>query len=296
MRLDMRIHQSRDTKPPAWTDNVVALPADRPKPFLFLAIAMSALLLLATAPLTAARGGALEGAAAPTIVLVHGAWADETGWNDVVARLQKDGYRTAAPRLGVIDPSADIATVRATLDAIAGPKILVGHSYGGYVVTNAASGRTDVQALVYTAAFTPDEGDTLQSLGVGYAPPAAFEHFIWTGEPFASLAYIDPVWFRHDFAQDLNPKAAAQMSDHQQPIALPILITPSGPAAWHTVPSWFAISGADRMIDPALQRAEASRIGATTVVFDDASHAGGFTHYAARFTTLIEDAAAATTH
>jgi pimeloyl-ACP methyl ester carboxylesterase len=296
MRVASRIHLNPDTKPLAHSDIVVALPADRPKPFLLLAIAISALLLLATVPRTTARAGAVESAAAPTIVFVHGAWADETGWNDVVARLQKDGYRTAAPRLGVIDPSADIATVRATLDGIAGPKILVGHSYGGFVVTNAASGRTDVQALVYTAAFTPDEGDTLQSLGVGYAPPAAFEHFIWTGEPFASLAYIDPVWFRHDFAQDLNPKAAAQMSDHQQPIALPILTTPSGPAAWHSIPSWFAISGADRMIDPALQRAEASRIGATTVVFDDASHAGGFTHYAARFTKLIEAAAAATAH
>jgi len=296
MRLDMRIHQSRDTKATVRTDNVVALPADRPKPFLLFAIAMSALLLVATAPLTVASGGALESRAAPTIVLVHGAWADETSWNDVVARLQKDGYHTATPRIGVTDPAADIATVRATLDAIAGPKILVGHSYGGYVVTNAASGRTDVRALVYTAAFTPDAGDTLQSLGAGYAPPAAFEHFVWTGVPFASLAYIDPVWFRHDFAQDLNPKAAAEMSDHQQPIALPILTTPSGPAAWHSIPSWFAISGADRMIDPALQRAEATRIGATTVVFDDASHAGGFTHYAARFTNLIEDAAAATAH
>jgi pimeloyl-ACP methyl ester carboxylesterase len=296
MSAASRTHLIGDTKPTAPSDNAVVSRPHRPKRFLPLALTLSALLLLATAPLSVAKVGAVGSAAAPTIVFVHGAWADETGWNDVVARLQKDGYRTAAPRLGVIDPSADIATVRATLDGIAGPKILVGHSYGGYVVTNAASGRTDVQALVYTAAFTPDEGDTLQSLGVGYAPPAAFDHFIWTGEPFASLAYIDPVWFRHDFAQDLNPKAAAQMSAHQQPIALPILTTPSGPAAWHTIPSWFAISGADRMIDPALQRAEASRIGATTVVFDDASHAGGFTHYAARFTKLIEDAAAATTH
>jgi pimeloyl-ACP methyl ester carboxylesterase len=296
MRDGNRNPLSHDPTPPEQSDKIAALPADRPKPFLLLAIAMSALLLLATAPLMAAKARALDGAAAPTIVLVHGAWADETGWNDVVARLQKDGYHTATPRIGVTDPTADVATVRATLDGIAGPKILVGHSYGGYVVTNAASGRTDVQALVYTAAFTPDEGDTLQSLGAGYAPPAAFEHFVWTGEPFASLAYIDPVWFRHDFAQDLNPKAAADMSDHQQPIAVPILTTPSGPAAWHSIPSWFAISGADRMIDPALQRAEASRIGATTVVFDDASHAGGFTHYAARFTKLIEDAAAATAH
>jgi len=294
MSVDNRIHLSRDTKPPDRGGNVVALSVDGQKPFLLLAIAMSALLLLATAPRMAAKDGTLGSAAVPTIVLVHGAWADETGWNDVVARLQKDGYHTATPRIGVTDPSADIATVRATLDTIAGPKILVGHSYGGYVVTNVASGRTDVQALVYTAAFTPDEGDTLQSLGAGYAPPAAFEHFVWTGAPFASLAYIDPVWFRHDFAQDLNPKAAAEMSGHQQPIAIPILVTPSGPAAWHSIPSWFAISGADRMIDPALQRAEASRIGARTVVFDDASHAGGFTHYSARFTKLIEAAAAGT--
>ncbi len=294
MSVDTQIHPTPVNNPRTQSDNVVALPASRPKPFLLIAIALSALLLLATAPRMAAKGGALESATAPTIVLVHGAWADETGWDDVVARLQKDGYHTMTPRIGVTDPTADVATVRATLDAIAGPKILVGHSYGGYVVTNAAYGRTDVQALVYTAAFTPDEGDTLQSLGVGYAPPAAFEHFVWTGEPFGSLAYIDPVWFRHDFAQDLNPKAAAAMSEHQQPIAVPILLTPSGPAAWHHIRSWFAISGADRMLDPALQRAEASRIGATTVVFDDASHAGGFTHYAARFTKLIEDAAAAT--
>jgi pimeloyl-ACP methyl ester carboxylesterase len=282
--------------PHARSENVVGLVAINPKPFLLLAFAVAALLVLAIAPLKAAKVWALETGAAPTVVLVHGAWADETGWDDVVARLQKDGYRTATPRLSVTDATADIATVRAALDAIAGPKVLVGHSYGGYVVTNAAYGRTDVRALVYTAAFTPDEGDTLLSLGVGFVPPAGLAHLVWTGEPLASLAYIDPVWFRHDFAQDLNPKATAEMSDHQLPIAFPILTTPSGPGAWHSIPSWFAISGADRMIDPALQRAEASRIGATTVTFDDASHAGGFTHYAARFTKLIEDAAAATAH
>jgi len=287
-------HPTPTRHPVAGRDDVIALRADRPKPFLLLALSLSALLVLATAPLTAARARALQPAAAPTVVLVHGAWADETGWNDVVARLQKDGYRTITPRLSVTDPTADVATVRAALDAIAGPKILVGHSYGGYVVTNAAYGRDDVRALVYTAAFTPDEGDTLLSLGVGYVPPAGLAHLVWTGEPLASLAYIDPAWFRHDFAQDLNPKAAAEMSVHQLPIAFPILTTPSGPGAWHSIPSWFAISGADRMIDPALQLAEASRIGATTVTFDDASHAGGFTHYAARFTKLVEDAAVAT--
>jgi len=120
MSVDNRIPLSRYTKAPSHSDNAGTLFADRPKPFLLLAIIMSALLLLATAPLIGAKARALEGAAAPTIVLVHGAWADETGWNDVVARLQKDGYHTATPRVGVVDPAADIATVRATLDAIAG--------------------------------------------------------------------------------------------------------------------------------------------------------------------------------
>jgi len=294
MGVNTRNHVSRGAQRRASSDGVPVVPADWPKPTLLLATALSVLLLLATVPVAAATGQAPQSAPKPTVVLVHGAWGDETAWDSVVARLRKDGYRTATPRIGVTDATADVATVRAALDAIAGPKILVGHSYGGYVITNAAYGRADVRALVYTAAFTPDEGDTLLSLGGGYAPPAALEHLLWTGEPFTSLAYIDPAWFRHDFAQDLSPKAAAELSDHQQPIAFPIFTTPSGPGAWHTIPSWFAISGADRMIDPALQRAEASRIGAVTITFDDASHAGGFTHYAARFTKLIEDAASAT--
>jgi hypothetical protein len=90
-----------------------------------------------------------------------------------------------------------------------------------------------------------------------------------------------------------DPQDPDRLRLEQQAIAFPIFATTSGPVAWHTLPSWFAISGADRMVDPALQRAEANKIGATTVVFDDASHAGGFTHYATRFTNLIEQAAAA---
>ena len=88
----------------------------------------------------------------PTIVLVHGAFASPAGWGEVAAALHKDGYQTAAPALGLASVSDDVATVRSTLDAIPGDKILVGHSYGGFVITNAASGRTDVRGLVYTAA------------------------------------------------------------------------------------------------------------------------------------------------
>jgi pimeloyl-ACP methyl ester carboxylesterase len=232
----------------------------------------------------------------PTIVLVHGAWAGPSGWDQVAAGLRKDGYATATPTLGLVSLNDDTATVRATLDGIPGKKVLVGHSYGGAVISNAAYGRSDVLGLVYTAAYVPDEGDSLLSLGEGYQPPAALGHLIWAGDPIASPSLIDPSYFREDFAQDLSPKLAATLSAQQQPTDFSIIITPSGPVAWHTLPSWYAISGADRMVDPALQRATAQRIGATTVEFDDASHAGGFTHYSSRFVKLIEQAAQATTN
>jgi pimeloyl-ACP methyl ester carboxylesterase len=233
----------------------------------------------------------------PTIVLVHGAWAGPGGWDQVVAGLHKDGYATVTPTLGLASLADDTATVRATLDRIKGDKILVGHSYGGVVVSNAASERSDVLGLVYTAGFTPDEGQTLVQLGEGYQPPAALlpGHLIFTGTPGASPTLIAPAHFREDFAQDLSPKLAATLSTQQRPTELALFFTPSGPVAWETLPSWYAVSGADRMIDPALQRAMAQKIGATTVEFDDASHAGGFTHYSARFVKLIEQAAQATT-
>ena len=232
----------------------------------------------------------------PTIVLVHGAWAGPSGWDQVVAGLNKDGYATVTPTLGLASLADDAATVRATLDSISGDKILVGHSYGGAVISNAAYGRSDVLALVYTAGFAPDAGQTLLDLGAGYQPPAALlpGHLIFTGTPGVSPTLIAPAHFREDFAQDLSPKLAATLSAQQLPTNLALFFTPSGPVAWDTLPSWYAVSGADRMIDPALQRAMAQKIGATTVEFDDASHAGGFTHYSARFVKLIEQAAQAT--
>jgi pimeloyl-ACP methyl ester carboxylesterase len=261
-----------------------------------LAILLAATALLALSLLSAAALAQRAAASRPqpTIVLVHGAWAGPSGWNKVVAGLSKAGYATATPRLNLMTLAEDVATVRATLDSISGDKILVGHSYGGFVVSNAAFGRSDVRGLVYTAAFVPDEGDSIISLGEGYQPPAALPHLVFTGEPFASPAYIDPAFFPQVFAQDLNPKLAAALSDAQQPVDLATFFTPSGPVAWHALPSWYAVSGADRIVDPALQRALAQRIGASTVEFDDASHAGGFTHYAARFVKLVEQAVQAT--
>jgi pimeloyl-ACP methyl ester carboxylesterase len=225
----------------------------------------------------------------PTVVLVHGAFSGPSAWDQVAASLTKDGYATVAVALPLTGLAEDVDVVRAALDSIAGSKLLVAHSYGGFVASNAAEGRSDVSALVVTAAFLPDAGETIVALGEGFAPAA----FLAPGHLEVGadqLATIAAPYFREDFAQDLNPKRAAELGAAQTPTSLGILFTPSGPAAWHHVPTWYAVSGADRVIDPALQRFMAARAGATTVTFDDASHAGGFTHYAARFVKLVEQA------
>ena len=230
----------------------------------------------------------------PTIVLVHGAWADSTSWNAVVPQLRHDGYRTVAPDLGLVSLAADVTQVSAVLDSIPGEKILVAHSYGGMVISDAAAGRSDVLGLVFSAAFVPDQGDSIASLGTGFTTSEAFSHLAFTGAPFASPSYIAPNLFRQYFAQDLSPARASQLDAAQQPLNFSIVTTPSGPVAWHTVPSWYAVSGNDRMIDPAEERWMAARAGAQTIEFPDASHVGGITRYATQFTALVERAAHAT--
>jgi pimeloyl-ACP methyl ester carboxylesterase len=237
---------------------------------------------------TSARAGESD----PTIVLVHGAFASPAGWGPVADALHKDGYQTATPALGLASVADDVAIVRSTLDSIPGDKILVGHSYGGFMITNAASGRTDVRGLVYTAAYVPDRGETINSLGVGYKPGAFLAHLVLA--PSFPFFIDDPQFFPEDFAQDLNPKLGAEIAAEQIPTSLALFLTPSGPAAWHALPSWYAVSGHDRAIDPALQRFMAERAGSTTVEFGAASHVGGLTHYAARLVKLIEQAIDAT--
>jgi pimeloyl-ACP methyl ester carboxylesterase len=229
----------------------------------------------------------------PTIVFVHGAFASPAGWSGVVDALHKDGYQTATPTLGLQSVADDVAIVRSTLDSIPGDKMLVGHSYGGFVITNAASGRSDVRGLVYTAAYVPDSGETITSLSVGYTPGAFLSHLV-PAPPSFPFFIVDPQFFPEDFAQDLNPKLGAEIAAEQRLTSLGLFVTPSGPAAWHALPSWYAVSGADRAIDPDLQRFMAQRAGSTTVQFPAASHVGGLTHYSTRFVKLIEQAVQAT--
>jgi len=228
----------------------------------------------------------------PTVVLVHGAFASPAGWDGVAARLHKDGYQTATPALGLTSVSDDVTIVQSALDSIPGDKILVGHSYGGFVTTNAANGRSDVRGLVYTAAYVPESGETITSLSAGYAPGAFLAHLLFA--PAFPFVIVDPQFFPEDFAQDLNPKLGAEIAAEQRPTSVGLFVTPSGPAAWHALPSWYAVSAHDRAIDPALQRFMAQRAGSTTVEFAAASHVGGLTHYAARFVKLIERAIEAT--
>jgi pimeloyl-ACP methyl ester carboxylesterase len=252
------------------------------------ALVAAALMLSLVFSYTSARAAESH----PTIVLVHGAFASPAGWERVADALHKDGYQTATPALDLDSVSGDVSIVQATLDSIPGDKILVGHSYGGFVITNAAIGRTDVRGLVYTAAYVPDTGETILSLSVGYTPGAFLAHLVFA--PLYPFVIVDPQFFPEDFAQDLNPKLAAQIAAEQRPTSLNLFGTPSGLGAWHALPSWYAVSGADRAIDPELQRFMAQRAGSTTVEFDDASHVGGLTHYKTRFVKLIEQAALAT--
>lgn len=255
-----------------------------------LIIAAAALLFLSLTPVSVSAGNAHGHGPKPTIVLVHGSWADPSGWQQVVNRLHKDGYQTVTPTLDLLSIDGDAAIVRAALDATAGDKILVAHSYGGIVVSNASYGRSDIRALVLTAAFVPDEGESGISLLEGYAPSAALDHLVFTGEPWNSPAYLDPAFFHEVFAADLSEEEAAAMNAAQRATHPATFLAPSGPVGWHDLPVYYAVSGQDLVIDPNLERWMAQRAGATTIEFKKASHAGGFTVHAHRFTKLIERA------
>ena len=142
--------------------------------FRFGALIAAALMLSISVFATSARAAE----SGPTIVFVHGAFASPAGWDRVVNALHKDGYQTATPALGLESVAGDVAIVQATLDSIPGDKILVGHSYGGFVITNAAAGRGDVRGLVYTAAYAPDVNETITTLGEGYTPGAFLDHLV----------------------------------------------------------------------------------------------------------------------
>jgi pimeloyl-ACP methyl ester carboxylesterase len=206
----------------------------------------------------------------PTIILVHGAFADASGWGDVITDLSNLGYPCYSPANPLRGVVADGDYLRSFVATIDGPVVLVGHSYGGCVITNAGVGAPNVQALVYIAAYAPDEGETLSDAGtLGGGSTDLTKHLIlrpYPGAPEGDAdGYIDPEFFHELFCADVDDGLAAIMAVSQRAVALSGLVTPSGPAAWKTIPSWYMVATDDQTIPPAAERAMAARAGAHTV-------------------------------
>ncbi|TDV48737.1 alpha/beta fold hydrolase [Actinophytocola oryzae] len=205
-----------------------------------------------------------EGRPKPTVVLVHGAFADASGWYDVAARLIRDGYPVIAPANPLRGVAADSAYLASVLATVAGPVVLVAHSYGGIVTTNAAVGNTAVKALVYVAAFAPDEGETLQDLQTRY-PGSGLDESALDFRPHSANGvdgYVKKAAFHDVFAGDLRQATTDVMWATQRPADLRALQEPSGAPAWRTIPSWYLVARDDKVIPPAAQRFMAGRAGA----------------------------------
>jgi pimeloyl-ACP methyl ester carboxylesterase len=235
-------------------------------------------LSVAAVTLPGVAGAASHHPVRPTIVLEHGAFADAASWDGVVKRLQQAGYPVVAAANPLRGPATDAAYLRSVVDHIDGPVVLVGHSYGGTVISQAAAGlEGKVKALVYIAAFLPDTGES--SLGLTNKFPGstlgqAIESVNYTlpdGGQGADV-YIKPDKFRAQFAADVPADKARLMAAGQRPIAAAALEEKSTKAAWKTIPSWSLVTTEDLNIPVAAQRYMSDRAGARTTVID-ASHA-----------------------
>jgi pimeloyl-ACP methyl ester carboxylesterase len=235
----------------------------------------------------------------PTIVLVHGDWADGSSWNGVTERLQHRGFTVVAPPNPLRGPTIDAPYLASFLQTIPGPIVLVAHSYGGFVITNAATGNANIKALVYIDAFIPDTGQTLAELAVGSCvdPATAFNAVPVPGGVvdlyLRSEANPPYPGFAECFANGVNRNQTALLAATQRPAALDQFNDPSGPPAWETIPSWSLIGTADRVITPAQQQAMSTNAGAhiSTV---NAGHLSLITRPNA-VTNIIETAVDATT-
>ena len=215
------------------------------------AVAAAVAVLLGTAALPAAAAGPVK-----NIVLVHGAWADGSGWQGVYDRLVKDGYNVsvvANPNTGLAD---DVAATQRVLDRQTGPVILVGHSYGGAVITEAGVD-PKVAALVYIAAFAPDAGETIAKF-LPTSPPPPFE------PSKDGLVFFNRSAFLAAFAPDVPMATRVFMADAQVPLATSTFAAPIANPAWKTKPNWYLVSSNDMIIPPDVERMYAKRMKATT--------------------------------
>ncbi|MFF3514365.1 alpha/beta fold hydrolase [Streptomyces sp. NPDC002573] len=268
------------------------------------AAALASVAGLATVTLAATAGAAPATASAdstahkkPTVVLVHGAFADASSWNGVIKRLEHDGYPVVAPANPLRGLNSDSAYLAALLKSVKGPVFLVGHSYGGAVISQAADHDPNVKALVYIAAFSPAKGESASELA-GKFPGSTLGAtlnkvpFPLEGGGTGTDLYIDPAKFHDQFAADVPRATAALMAATQRPIAASALDEKATEAAWKTIPSWDLITTQDKNIPAAAQRFMAKRAHSHSVEIK-ASHAVSVSHPGA-VTDLVEEASAAT--
>jgi pimeloyl-ACP methyl ester carboxylesterase len=208
----------------------------------------------------------------PTVVLIHGAFADASSWNGVIARLLEKGVNITAPANPLRGIAHDSAYIARLFAQTPGPVLAVGHSYGGAVITNAASQATNVVGLVFVAAFAPDEGETLgeaeasskDSVLNSALVPLQYPTSGGTAVEFA----IDPAKLRDAFAADLPPEQTALMAATQRPVAEAAFSEPSGPPAWTRLPSWTVVATGDKAAGADVIRSQAERAGATITELD----------------------------
>src|SRR3954462_10543634 len=207
----------------------------------------------------------------PTIVLVHGAWADATGFDAEIRALRARGYTVIGFANPLRDLAGDARYLAELLRTLTGPIVLVGHSYGGNVISVAAAGNEQVKALVYLNGWMCDEGESQQQLlerfeGSLVGPSIRPVPFTGPDGNEGADLYLDRAAFRETFAADVDPETAAVMAAAQRPYAAAAFAgTPSGPPAWQTLPCWYLLGTEDKAIPPALQRFMAERARATIV-------------------------------
>ena len=204
----------------------------------------------------------------PTIVLVHGAFADASSWNGVIERLQQQGYTVIAPANPLRGVAADSAYTASLLGQIEGPVLLAGHSYGGAVISNAATSAPNVLGLVFVAAFAPEEGETLGNVESGSKDSVLntallqLQYPTGQGADTAVELAIDPAKFHDAFAADLPEKQAAVMAATQRPVAAAAFAEPNGTPAWKNLPSWAVVATGDKAAGSDVVRSMAQRAGA----------------------------------
>ncbi|UIJ45542.1 alpha/beta hydrolase [Sphingomonas cannabina] len=213
--------------------------------------------------------------AKPTIVLVHGAFAESSSWGPVIARLEKDGYRVIAAANPLRSVASDAVAVSAVVKSVTGPVVLVGHSYGGPVITEAANGNANVKALVYVAGFAPEVGESSATLSAKFPGSTLGSALMPVPLPDGGQdLYIRTDKFRAQFAADVPAAQAAVMAATQRPITQSALAEPSRTASWKSLPSYMIYGSADRNIPPAVMKFMAERAHARkTIVVEGASHA-----------------------